>query len=296
MAYLRGLIIALLIGLTIFFNLERLNFTQLNIINLASFVYILGVSAVISIISMPILRRASVTASLVIWLGIYIFCKIFLFNDRPILGGLYTYLTVTELVLLTVLILLAHKVADTLNDFEEVIANISLSQVDGRVQQFQEAKDIVDGEMLRSRRFHRPLSVVVVRPEADSINTTLHRIVQEVQQAMMERYVFTSLAHVISDCIERTNFVLAHSENNRFILLCPETNINDTTGLVEHIRNVATEKLGVSVACGVSSFPDQALTFEELVNHAEKNIKYSNHVAKPSVSPVDARNGHHQSL
>ncbi|MCB0208049.1 MAG: hypothetical protein KDJ52_01890 [Anaerolineae bacterium] len=286
---------ALLLGLTVFFNLERLNFTQLNIINLASFVYMLGVLAVISVILIPFLRRSSVVVSLALWLGIYVLCKIFLFNDRPIVGGLYTYLTVTETVLLTLLIWLAYRVACTLNDFEEVIANISLAEVNGRVQPLQEASNVIDGEMLRSRRFHRPLSIIVVRPEANSIKTTLHRIVREVQQAMMERYVFTSLAHVISNCIERTNFVIAHSEDNRFILLCPETNINDTADLVEHIRNVASEKLGVSLACGVSSFPDQALTFEELVNHAEKNINYSTKVVKTStVRAVETRNGHHQ--
>lgn len=287
MTYIRSLIIALLVGLSIFFNLERLNFAQVDIINLASFVYVLGVVAMISIISIPTIWRSSVGVPLGIWLGIYIFSKLLLFNNRPVVGGLYTYLTITEIVLLSILIWLAYKVARTLHDFEEAIANISLSQVRGRVQSLDEATNIIRGEMLRSRRFHRPLSVIVVRAETDSIKATLHQIVREVQQAMMERYVFTSLAHIISNCIERTNHVLAHSERNRFILLCPETDETDTTSLIEHIRDVADEKLGVSLACGVSSFPDQALTFEELVNQAEKNLNYSDNVVKSSIaSPI----------
>jgi len=280
MTYLRGLIIALFIGLTIFFNLERLNLAHADAINLASFVYILGTVASISVISIPSLWRSSVTVSLVIWLGIYFFSKIFLFNDRPVIGGVYTYLTITEISLLSVLIWLAHKIAWTLHGFEEAIANISLSRIGSRVQPLDKSVDAIKGEMLRSRRFRRPLSVIVVKPEPESIKATLHDIVQEIQRSMMARYVFTSLAHVISSYIDRTNLVLEHSERNQFILLCPEIEAADTIGMVEHIRNIAAEKLGVSVACGVASFPDQALTFEELVNQAEKNVNYSNKVTE----------------
>lgn len=294
MSYFRGLIIALLIGLTIFFNLERLNLAQANVINLASFVYVLGAVALISVISIPTLWRSSVAVSFGIWLGIYIFSKIFLFNDRPIIGGLYTYLTITEMSLLSVLIWLAHKIAYTLHDFEEAIANISLSRVGGRVQPLDKAVDTIKGEMLRSRRFHRPLSVIVVMPEPESIKATLHHIVQEIQRAMMARYVFTSLAHVVSNYVERTNLVFEQSERNRFILLCPETKAADTIRLVERIRTVAAEKLGVSLACGVASFPDQALTFEELVNQAEKNLNYSAKLSKASiVRSVETKNGSH---
>jgi hypothetical protein len=283
MSHFRGLIVTILIGLTIFFNLERLNLAQANVINLASFVYIIGIVALISTIAIPILWRSSVVVSFGIWLSIYFLCKIFLFNDRLIIGGIYTYLTITEVSLLSVLIWLGHKVAYTLHDFEEAIANISLAQVGSRVRPLEKASDAIKGEMLRSRRFHRPLSVVVIIPEPESIKARLHHIVQEIQRAMMARYVFTSLAHVISNYVERTNLVIEHSEQNRFILLCPETEAADTDQLIEHIRTIAAEKMGVSLACGAASFPEQALTFEELINQAEKNLNHPEKVPRVSV-------------
>jgi hypothetical protein len=67
--------------------------------------------------------------------------------------------------------------------------------------------------------------------------------------------------------------VLAQKERDRFIVVCPETDTVSSKNLAERIRSVAAEQMGLQVACGVASFPDDALTFRELVRQADSSVK-----------------------
>lgn len=67
--------------------------------------------------------------------------------------------------------------------------------------------------------------------------------------------------------------VLEDRKNGRFIILCPEIDGQNSTVLIERIRMAVSRQLGIEVQCGTASFPDTALTFEELVNRAESQLQ-----------------------
>lgn len=272
MKHLRQSLFALLVHLAVFYNIERLDFGQQSIINIPSFVYVLGLLALISIMSVPVLSHWHVSAGLTLWLGIYIVCRLLVFNERPLLGGIHTYLTITELAALYLLIVLSHNVARDLRDFEEAVKNITFADVSRRVRNLEDASEEIQTELIRSRRHHYPLAVMIVEPDAKSIVAVLHRTIQEVQQAMMARYVITSMARVISKQLRRTDMVLDQHERGRFIIVSPDTSASSSDLLAQRIKSAAAEQLGVTVSCGVASFPDGALTFEELVHLAETNL------------------------
>ncbi len=272
MRQLRLSAIILIAGLTIFFNLERLDVGQENIINLSTFVYVIGALATISIIALPFLWRSELYIALALWVGIYVVSKLLIFNEEPLLGGINTYLTITELVLLSILIWLTHIVARSIHEFEEAVEKITLPRVSRHVRSLEEGGEAIQLEIIRSRRHNRPLSVVVVEPEEESIQITLHRIVHEVQQSMMVRYVITSLARVLSSVLRRTDLMLEQQEQNRFILLCPETDAAGVQVVVDRIQAAAANQLGITVRCGTASFPEQQLTFEQLVEHAKARL------------------------
>lgn len=273
MKHLRQSFFALLIHLTIFYNIERLDFGQQNVIDIQSFVYVLGLVALISIIFVPALRRLHVSVSLALWLGVYVICRLLIFNQRPLLGGIDTYLSITELAVLYILIVLAHNVTRDLQDFEEAVKNITFADVSRRVQKLEDASEEIQTELIRSRRHHYPLTVMIIQPDAKSIKAVLHHTVQELQRGMMARYVITSLARIISKQLRRTDMVLDQHERGRFIIISPDTSASSSDTLAQRIKSAAAEQLGVSVLCGVASFPDEALTFEELVHQAETNLQ-----------------------
>lgn len=288
MMHLRRSIIALLFGLTFFFNIERMDFGQKNIIDIQTFVYIVGIIAVLSVITIPTLWKSPLPVSLLLWLGVYLLCKLLIFSGRPILGGIHTYLSITEAALLSLMVALAHNVGRGLHDFEEAVKNITLSDVSRRVRRLDESIEDVRMELARSRRHQRPLTVMVVEAKPESIQVALHRTVQEVQRAMMTRYVVTSLARVIGNQLRRTDMVLDQRDRGRFVILSPDTNVASSTVVVDRIQSAA-EQLGVSLACGIASFPDDALTFEELVHRAEANLQERTEMPKlPNYTPAES--------
>ncbi len=272
-------VITLLIGLTVFYNIERLDIGEANVINIDSFVYILGLIAVISIIKIPILRRSNLSVSMALWIGAYFLVKLLLlafFERRPLLGGIYTYLSITEIALLLLLIWLARRLASGLWDFEEAVERITFSNANKRIRHLYEADEEIQIEMFRSRHNHHQLSIIVVEPNPESIQTTFHHLVQEVQQTMINGYVINSMAQTLCKYLRRTDWILEQRDQGRFIVLCPETNAADSKLLVEYIQAIAREQLGASVTYGVATFPDQAITFEELVHQAELDLQRQN--------------------
>jgi hypothetical protein len=265
-------IVILIITLAIFFNIERLDVNEENIVDIQTFVYILGTVAVVLTIIVPFLRKWSVFASVLFWLGLYLVGKLFLFYHQPIIGEVYTYLTITEVTFLSVLVWLAHRAAKNISDFEEAVENITMVNVNGRVRSLDDALEDIQIEMFRSRNHHHPLSVILIEPEPESLKVILHQAVQEVQNAIMNSYVITKLADSLSRHLRRTDLVLEERERGRFVILCPDTNVNDLEVLVEYIQATAVEILGVSVKYGTATFPEEALTFEELVHQAEMKL------------------------
>lgn len=289
MTHQRRSIIALLIGLTLFFNIERLDFGQANTIDIQTFVYVVGILAVFSVITLPVLWRAPFAVSLALWLGIYLVCRLTYFNTRPFLGGIHTYLSITEIAFVSLLIWLAHDLGRSLHDFEEAVKNITFSDINHRIRDLDEAAEDIQLELTRVRRHQRPLSVIVVETKPESVRAALHRTVQEVQRAMLSRYVVTSLARVIGNQLRRTDLVLNQRDRGRFIILSPDTNMVNSTVVVDRIQAAATEELGVSVACGIATFPEDALTFEELIHRAELSLQEPSDLAQfPTYTPPES--------
>jgi hypothetical protein len=270
MRYTRATVIALVLVLTVLFNIERLDYGAPNIIDIPTVTYILVTAAVLSVLTMPLLWRQPPLVAVAIWVGVYLLTK---FTPQSSAPAFDIYVAVTEVALISLSTWLAHTVARRFADFEEAVENITFTDTSRRVQRIEEAGEEIQTELTRSRRYQVPLSVIVVAPEAGSITAALHRTVREVQQAMMSRYVLIGLARMISYELRRTDLIFERRDDGRLILLCPETNNESAETLVKRIQTAASQQLGVAVSCGAAGFPTEALTFEDLVLRAENNMQ-----------------------
>ncbi len=276
MKRLRLSLILLLIGLAIFFNIERLDFGEENLIDISTFVYVLGIIAIITTIVVPVFQRFSLATLMAFWSGIYLLSKFIvfmLFKNIPLLvGGIYTYLFVTELALLLISVWLAYRVSFSLLEFEDAVERITFSGTTKRIRQLNEADEEIRVEMFRGRHYHRPLSLIVVQPDPESIQTAIHHLVYEIQEQMITSYIINTMAQTLQGYLRRSDIILEQREQGRFIILCPETPSNHLDVLVEYVQAAATDRLGIVIACGVATFPDEAITFEELLNQAEARL------------------------
>ncbi len=276
MKHLSRSVLVLVLFLTFFFNIERLHSADYYyLVPIQGFVYILGIGVILLILTVPALRRLPEPLTLSAWLGVYLICKVFLFAsvNHPLLGGYDTYISLTEACLVCLSDLLSRPLARNLDDFEQAVSHITFAGTARRIKKLSAATEDIRTEMLRSRRYKRPLSLILIRPDPVSLNATLHRTIQQVQEAMISRYVFTSLGHEISDVLRRTDMILESDKQDRFIILCPETDAAKSQVLAQRIRAKLIEKLGVASTLGIASFPDEAVTMDELIQRAETQAK-----------------------
>lgn len=288
MKHFRFLVIVFLIGFTIFFNIERLDFAEQNTIDIDSMVYVLGFAAGVSILAIPQLGKIRLSVLIVGWTVGYILAKLTsfsFFGGRPLLSGMHTYLSITELSLLLISVWLAYKLAQSIIDFEDAVQNVTFADTNRHVRQLAEASEEIQTEMFRSRHNHHPLSIIVVEPEPGSIRSSLNRLVKEAQQNMINHYITNNLAMILSRQLRRSDLVLTHRERSRVVLVCPDTNKTDSSVLVDYINDVVAKQLGLSITCGSASFPQEALTFEELVRQAELRIEQSTSKAATQTEP-----------
>jgi hypothetical protein len=277
MKHFQWSLIQLLVGLTFFFSIERIDFEQSNIVDIHSFVYAFCILAVILIILLPQPVRWPVRRLFFAGLIIFIFLKLLVFNQRPFLGGLFTYLTLTEVGFLLLLIFLAHQVASGLREFQEASRYVTLAEAGQHGLNVEDAGPDIRREMTRSRHFHRSLSVIVVEPEKEDIKVVAPRLVVDIQQRMAENCLTSRLAELIGSQTRLVDIVMEDRENGRFIILCPEIDSQGSRLLTDRIQQTLREKLSVNVSFGVASFPQQALTFESLVAEADNHLNHQQH-------------------
>lgn len=272
---LRRSILILLFYLALFFSLDQTTFGIGSdpLVDLEPFVFPLTIGLIIATIAIQ--RVWALPPMLLVGAGAtgYLGFKTLLFDAGLLVDGNQTYVTITELIMVALGVSLAHVVATHLHEVEEVVANITFSDLNPAVKPLKEASEDVQREMLRSRRYGRPLSVIVVEPDPASIDAEQHETVTQIQKSMITPYVVASLARIVGQELRRTDLVLDHHERRRFIAVCPETSGTDSATLAERIRTAAERRLGVHVTSGVASFPNDALSFEELVNRAETKLR-----------------------
>ncbi|MBC8508968.1 MAG: diguanylate cyclase, partial [Chloroflexi bacterium] len=191
------------------------------------------------------------------------------YNTRPLLGGLYTYLTVTDIAMLSLLILAARGVASDLHDVEETVANVTLEDVSDRVKRLEQAEDVISKEFARSRRYDSPVSVMVLRVQPEDIEFNMQRSTEEILQGMLKRYASNKMVRLLDRELRRTDLVLERMKDDQIVLVLPETNPEGMDILADRIRKTIKENIGISVSAGFASFPDQALTFDDLLKQAE---------------------------
>lgn len=276
MKQLNWSLVKLLIALVVFFNIERLDFSLNSVnnsIDIHSFVYILGGLAVLSTLFVPVLSRSSFSLLATGWSVVFLFFKLLVIDQRPILGGTFTYLTLTEFTFLMLLLYQAKELARVRDEVNQLAEYVALADAGIHLPHLEDAGAKIRREMTRSRYYHRALSVIVVKPEPHSLETAVPRLMEEIQKSVAERCMAVKLADVLGEQLRVVDTVLEDRDNRAFVVLCPEVDAKGTAILSEHIRHAAANHLGLNVDCGVASFPDEAITFESLVAEAYRKLK-----------------------
>jgi hypothetical protein len=141
-------------------------------------------------------------------------------------------------------------------------------------------------ELTRSRRYHRPLSLMVIETESEDEKTTRENL-KSIQQDLLSRFTSARVGQVIDDRIRQTDLVL-RDQRGRFIVLCPETDLPNATLLAKRISQAIKETTSMGVLWGVAAFPEEALTFDDLLNKARERLAHFVVVQDEAVAIVES--------
>ncbi|MBU1227640.1 MAG: hypothetical protein KJ698_10600 [Actinobacteria bacterium] len=181
------------------------------------------------------------------------------------------YQALVEAIFVTLAAALAHRLATGLDQLDQAINSVVFGESPALPLDSRQAANEILGEMARSRRHERPLSVTVLAPDPATLEFAVDHAAEEVQRAVRTQYVHSRVAQLIAEQLRRSDLLLEDPATGHFVVVSPETSSEGTALLVDRIRR-AVEPTNVRLTSGHATFPDHALTFEQLVERAQDHM------------------------
>ena len=261
--------------LFVLFNVERIH----EPINIASFVYVYTAAIVALLICVPRIHSFSPYLLSTLLVSLFVLCKSLIGYE---VDGIRLPLTITEGCAILVTILLSRKVVQSIAEFERAAIDAILMQQDRQLSSFDMQQAEIYREIRRARQFNRPLALVALAPTPQSVEHSLSRFVQEVQQKAVETYVHARVAEVLSDEVSHCDLIARR--NSHFVMLLPETNGAGANALARRLKDAVEARLGLKLHAGTACFPEQEVTFSGLLERAEAEMRQGG-VKPPQTEP-----------
>lgn len=209
--------------------------------------------------------RLSQYAVILFWVMVYgVVWFFYLREDKSVEVNLVQFL----LILFSAV--LAFDVGRRIDQTDVALEGLASSAYPNRARDIQSADELISAEIARSRRYHHPLSIVTIRLEKKK-EWGEWKDMKLLANEMFERFALAKMSQILSDYARNTDLVL-RDRDGHFILLCPETNLTSTALLSKRIAQAVEKELDAKIKCGTASFPDEALTFDDLLNTANERL------------------------
>lgn len=257
------------IYLAVVFVLAQTDYISSPIIDFASYFYLSVMIAMPVTLFFPSISRVSTYVPLLVWAGFYLVLLQTIDRSESAIEGEFAVI-VLEFILLEIGVWFMHQLAVQISHAESVMDALALSAFPNRAHDIEIEDKRIKSELTRSRRYKRPLSIVVIESESDDEKVT-REMLKSIQHDLLSRFTLARVGQIIDDRIRQTDLVL-RDHTGRFIVLCPETNLESATLLSQRIAQAVRERTEQHVKFGVAAFPDEALTFDDLLHKARQRL------------------------
>lgn len=257
------------IYLAVIFVLGQADNADRPIINFANYFYLAVLVSMPLTLFFPFISRISIFVSLSVWAGVYLILLQTL-DRRMSANATDLSVIVLELILLEVGVWIAHQLALQISHAESIMDALALRAFPNRVHDLDSENQRIKIELTRSRRYHRPLSLLVIHADSGEEKIT-GEMLKSVQHDLLSRFNSARVAQLIDDRVRQTDLVLRDYKGN-FIILCPETDPTNASALAQRISQAIKERTDQRVLWGVAAFPEEALTFDDLLQKARERL------------------------
>ena len=262
MSNLKNSVIALFLFFSIVLSIAQVEYFETNILNFQAAFFIMLVVVTLLGIWGPSRIKMSMYSYMGAWIIIYIFVWAVYWRFLPILRTVEE-LTV-QFLLIEISAALSHNVGTQINNVNAILSEVANGAYPNRTIDFKMASNAINTEMTRSRRYSRPLSVLVFQlvqaPHED-------KNVQGIERDLSSHFLAAKVGRIINSHARQTDLIM-RDYGYRFVVLCPETNAEAANTLVRRIYQSIEEDVGSEAAWSTASFPEEALSFDELYERA----------------------------
>jgi GGDEF domain-containing protein len=274
------------IYLALIFVLGQMDYANRPIINFASYFYLAVMVAVPLTLFFPSISRVSVYVPLVVWASVYlVLLQVVNRNYSANKGELSV--VVLEFILLEVGVWYAHQLALQISHAESIMDALALSAFPNQARSLDAENQRIKIELTRSRRYHRPLSLVLIEAESEDEKLT-REMLKSIQHDLLSRFTTARVGQIIDDRIRQTDLVL-RDQRGRFIILCPETEFSSASLLAQRVSQAIKERTSLKVLWGVAAFPDEALTFDDLLQKARERLTPSTSLSPEPMAVIQSQ-------
>ena len=271
--------------LAVIFVLGQADYAGRPLINFANYFYLAVLVAMPLTLFFPKISRISVYVPLLFWAVVYI-VLLQLINRNYSANKDELPVIALEFMMLEIGVWFVHHLASQISHAESIMDALAVSAFPNRARDIDSEHQRIKIELTRSRRYHRPLSLVVIQSEADDEDLT-QKVLQNIQHDLMSRFTSARVGQIIDERIRQTDLVLRDYQG-RFVVLCPETDLSNATLLAKRISQSIKERTNLRVLWGVAAFPDEALTFDDLLQKARQRLMDSTSIPNEVISVVES--------
>jgi GGDEF domain-containing protein len=271
--------------LAVIFVLGQADYADRPLINFANYFYLAVLVAMPLTLFFPKISRISVYVPLLFWAVVYI-ALLQLINRNYSANRGELAVIALEFMMLEVGVWFAHQLASQISHAESIMDALALSAFPNRARDIESETQRIKIELTRSRRYHRPLSVVMIQSESDD-EKLIREAFKNIQHDLMSRFTSARVGQIVDDRVRQTDLVLRDYQG-RFIVLCPETDLPNASLLAKRISQAIKERTNLRVLWGVAAFPEEALTFEDLLQKARQRLIDSNSLPGEVISVVES--------
>jgi hypothetical protein len=284
MTNLKRSIFVAAVYLALIFVLGQTDYADRPIVNFANYFYLAVIVALPLTLFFPRISHVSVYVPMLFWAAVYlVLLQVIDRNYSAIKGQLAVI--VLEFMLLEMGVWLAHQLALQISHAESIMDALAMSAFPNRAHDIEAETQRIKIELTRSRRYHRPLSLVVIETESEDEKMTREKLMS-IQHDLLSRFTSARVGQIIDDRIRQTDLVL-RDQRGRFIILCPETDLLKATLLAKRIAQAIKERTSMGVLWGVAAFPEEALTFDDLLQKARERLALSMSIPSENVAVVE---------
>lgn len=166
--------------------------------------------------------------------------------------------------------LLAMWVNQAINGFESTIEHITIGNQGKFPESESQGQTLLYREVRRARNHQRPLTIIKVEVDENSIEIALDRIVQEAQQTMKKRYALSMVSKILCTKLEDSDTIVQNGDY--FLIALPEMCPENIPGLIGRLQKQVMENVGINLKFGSASLPRDGLTLEGLLDRASLDL------------------------